>query len=66
MIRVRLLPRFGRRSDDRSGLLKRVGSFMQVFGLSLIAIGAGLVFVPAGLITAGVFSVLIGLSLERG
>lgn len=66
MIRVRFLLRFGPRLVDRRFGLKALGSVVQVFGLSLVSVGAGLVFVPAGLIAAGVFSVLIGLSLERG
>jgi hypothetical protein len=40
-------------------------TIMQISGAVLIAIGAGLVFLPAGLIVAGVFAVAFGISLER-
>ena len=42
-----------------------VANVLQVGGLIAVAVGAGLVFVPAGLIVAGVGAVLFGLALER-
>jgi hypothetical protein len=42
-----------------------VANVLQVGGLIAVAVGAGLVFVPAGLIVAGVGAILFGLALER-
>ena len=42
-----------------------VANVLQIGGLIAVAVGAGLVFVPAGLIVAGVGAVLFGLALER-
>ena len=42
-----------------------VANVLQIGGLIAMAVGAGLVFVPAGLIVAGVGAVLFGLALER-
>jgi hypothetical protein len=38
---------------------------LQASGLALVSVGAGLMFLPAGIITAGVAMTLFGLSLER-
>lgn len=38
---------------------------VQVAGVVTIAVGAGMIYPPAGVILAGVFAVLIGISLER-
>ena len=38
---------------------------LQIGGAILVTLGIGLIFVPAGLIAAGLFSILIGISLER-
>lgn len=43
-----------------------VANVLQIGGIVAIAVGAGLVFVPAGLMAAGVGAVLFGLALERG
>ena len=37
----------------------------QLSGLAAISFGLGLIFIPAGIISAGVSLVLIGLSIER-
>lgn len=37
----------------------------QVLGAAAIAVGAGLIFPPAGVIIAGVFAILFGIALER-
>lgn len=42
-----------------------VANVLQIGGLIAVAVGAGLVFVPAGLIVAGIGAVLFGLALER-
>lgn len=42
-----------------------VANVLQIGGIAAVAIGAGLVFMPAGLIVAGVGAVLFGLALER-
>lgn len=38
---------------------------LQIGGAILVTAGIGLIFVPAGLIAAGLFAILIGISLER-
>lgn len=40
-------------------------NLLQISGAVLVSIGAALVFPPAGLIAAGVFAILFGVSLER-
>jgi hypothetical protein len=40
-------------------------NLMQIGGIAAVAIGAGLVFIPAGVIVAGVGLVLFGLAMER-
>jgi hypothetical protein len=42
-----------------------MSDFIQIGGAVLITVGAGLIYVPAGLIVGGIFAILIGLSLER-
>ena len=37
----------------------------QLSGLTAISLGLGLIYIPAGIISAGVSLVLIGLSIER-
>lgn len=39
---------------------------LQVAGATLISLGAGLVYPPAGVILAGLFAVGFGIALERG
>ena len=39
---------------------------LQIAGITFIAIGAGLIFAPLGVIIAGVGALLFGLALERG
>lgn len=38
---------------------------LQIGGLIAVAVGAGLIFIPAGIILAGVGAILFGLALER-
>lgn len=40
-------------------------SILQASGIAVIAVGAGLVYFPAGLIVAGVGILLFGLAWER-
>jgi hypothetical protein len=42
-----------------------MATILQVLGALGISIGAALIFIPAGIILAGIFSVLFGLALER-
>ena len=42
-----------------------LSTILQVAGMAAVAVGAGLVFLPAGVIAAGVALVLVGMSLER-
>lgn len=37
----------------------------QVAGATAVSVGIGLMFVPAGIIAAGLFSLLFGIALER-
>ena len=38
---------------------------LQIGGAVLITLGAGLIFLPAGLIVGGILTILLGISLER-
>jgi hypothetical protein len=38
---------------------------LQAAGAVAISIGAGLIFIPAGIIIGGVFAVAFGIALER-
>jgi len=40
-------------------------NILQIGGATLIAVGAALAWLPLGLIAAGAFAILFGLSLER-
>lgn len=42
-----------------------VAMILQATGATAIAVGVGLIFPPAGVIVAGILTVLIGISLER-
>lgn len=42
-----------------------VATILQIIGVVAIAVGAGLAWLPAGFILAGVGAVLFGLALER-
>jgi hypothetical protein len=42
-----------------------IANALQIGGLTAIAVGAGLIFIPAGIVVAGVGLVLFGLALER-
>jgi hypothetical protein len=42
-----------------------IANVLQIGGLAAVAAGAALIFIPAGLIVAGVGCVLFGLALER-
>lgn len=42
-----------------------MANLIQVLGAISITIGAGLIFLPAGLIVGGILAILIGLALER-
>lgn len=46
-------------------MFSKVALISQVAGSAAIAVGVGLVFVPAGVVVAGVFAVLFGIALER-
>ena len=37
---------------------------IQLTGAALITLGVGLIFLPAGLIVAGIFAVLIGIATK--
>jgi hypothetical protein len=37
----------------------------QIAGIAAVALGSGLVFIPAGVIVAGLGLVLLGIAMER-
>jgi len=37
----------------------------QVAGAIAVSVGVGLIFIPAGIIVGGLFSILFGIALER-
>ena len=42
-----------------------VATILQITGFSFVALGVGIIFVPAGIIVAGIGLVLFGLAMER-
>jgi len=38
---------------------------LQVAGAIAISVGVGLIFIPAGIIVGGAFSILFGIAIER-
>ena len=40
-------------------------NILQICGAVLVSVGVSVIFLPAGLIAAGVFAILFGLGLER-
>ena len=42
-----------------------IANALQIGGIAAVAIGAGLVFIPAGVIVAGIGLVLFGIVMER-
>jgi hypothetical protein len=43
-----------------------LATILQVVGISLVSVGVGLWFLPAGIIAAGLGFVLFGIAIERG
>ena len=43
----------------------KVAVVTQVAGAIAVSIGIGLIFIPAGIIVGGIFSILFGIALER-
>lgn len=43
-----------------------MAALIQVLGFAVIAFGAGLIYVPAGFIMAGLGIAAFGLAMERG
>jgi hypothetical protein len=44
---------------------KLLATVLQVSGACAICLGAGVIFLPGGIMLAGIFAVLFGLALER-
>lgn len=42
-----------------------VANLVQIVGATTIALGAGLIYPPAGVMLAGAFVLIFGLALER-
>lgn len=40
-------------------------TILQAAGAAIVAIGIGLIYPPAGVISAGILAILFGISLER-
>lgn len=38
----------------------------QITGAVAVSVGIGMIFLPAGIIMAGLFSLLFGIAVERG
>lgn len=43
-----------------------IATILQVTGISLVSLGIGLIFPPAGVVVAGLGMVLFGMAIERG
>jgi hypothetical protein len=43
----------------------KVASVAQIVGAILTSVGVGLIFIPAGIIIGGIFSILFGIAIER-
>lgn len=43
-----------------------VATILQVAGITLVSVGVGLWFLPAGVVVAGLGLVLFGIAIERG
>lgn len=42
-----------------------LSTILQLAGMVTVAVGAGLIFIPAGVVIAGIALVVVGMSLER-
>jgi ammonia channel protein AmtB len=42
-----------------------LSTLLQIAGLAAITVGAGFIFIPAGLVVGGICLVALGMSLER-
>jgi hypothetical protein len=43
----------------------KVATIAQIAGAIAISVGVGFIFIPAGIIFAGIFSILFGIAIER-
>lgn len=43
-----------------------LATILQVAGITLVSVGVGLWFLPAGVVVAGLGLVLFGIAIERG
>lgn len=46
-------------------MFSKIATASQIAGALSVSIGVGMVFLPAGIVIGGVFSILFGLALER-
>lgn len=42
-----------------------MATIIQIAGAVITSIGVGMIFVPAGLVLAGVFTIVFGVAMER-
>lgn len=42
-----------------------IANVVQIAGAGLIALGIGVIYLPAGIISAGILAIIFGISLER-
>ncbi len=45
--------------------MKKISVIFQAIGAMAIATGAGMIFLPAGIILAGIFALAFGIAIER-
>jgi uncharacterized membrane protein len=43
----------------------KIATIVQIVGSLTLSVGVGLVFIPAGLVVAGVLAVLFGIAMEK-
>lgn len=46
-------------------MYSKLATLLQAVGASLVSLGLGIIFLPAGLVVAGVFTILFGLAMEK-
>lgn len=43
-----------------------IAAIVQILGLTVISVGLGFIYIPAGIVAFGASCVLVGLALEKG
>jgi hypothetical protein len=42
-----------------------LSTILQIVGAATVSVGVGTIFVPAGIILAGIFAIVFGIAMER-